>query len=68
MIHLVGRDQVEYAMNGIWSCRQPSLSPETKKRYRDQVEADMSEMSSVSESEIHAVLEEQASNKQDDQR
>jgi hypothetical protein len=35
---------------------RPSLSPATKKRYRyrDQVEADISEMS---ESEIHAVME-----------
>ncbi len=35
---------------------------------RDQVEADMSEMSSMSESEIHAVMKEQASKKQEDQR
>ncbi len=45
-----------------------SLSQATKKRYRDQVEADMSEMSSMSESEIHAVMEEQAPKKQEDQR
>jgi hypothetical protein len=47
---------------------RPSLSPATKKRYRDQVEADMSEMSSMSDSEIHAVMEEQARKKQEDQR
>jgi hypothetical protein len=47
---------------------RPSLSPATKKRYRDQLEADMSEMSSVSESEIHAVMKEQARKKQEDQR
>jgi hypothetical protein len=47
---------------------RPSLSPATKKRYRDQVEADMSEMSSMSESEIHAVMEKQARKKQEDQR
>jgi hypothetical protein len=40
-------------------CRQ-LLSPATKKRYRDQVEADMSEMSRMSESEIHAVMKEPA--------
>jgi hypothetical protein len=34
----------------------------------DQVEADMSEMSSMSESEIHAVMKEQARKKQEDQR
>jgi hypothetical protein len=44
------------------------LSPATKKRYSDQVEAGMSEMSSMSESEIHAVMEEQARKKQEDQR
>ncbi len=32
------------------------------------VEADMSEMTSTSESEIHAVMEEQARKKQEDQR
>ncbi len=32
----------------------------TKKRYHDQVEADMAEMSSMSKSEIRAVIEEQA--------
>ena len=47
---------------------RPSLSPATKKRYRDQVEADMSEMTSMSESEIHAVMEEQARKKQEDER
>ncbi len=36
---------------------RPSLSPATKKHYRDQVEADMAEMSSLSESEIRAVIE-----------
>jgi hypothetical protein len=51
-------------LNGIRSrrvgrrCRQ-RLSL-TKKRYRDQVEADMAEMSSMSESEIHAMMKEQA--------
>ena len=44
------------------------MSPATKKRYRDQVEADMSEMTSMSESEIHAVMEEQARKKQEDKR
>jgi hypothetical protein len=53
--------EVEYATEWYWeSPGRPSLSPATKKRYRDQVEADMSEMSSMSESEIHAVVEEQA--------
>jgi hypothetical protein len=32
------------------------------------VEADMSEMTSMSESEIHAVMEEQARKKQEDKR
>ncbi len=44
--------EVEYATE--WyseSPGRPSLSPATKKRYRDQMEADMSEMSSMSESE-----------------
>jgi hypothetical protein len=53
--------EVEYALNGIPG--RPSLSPATKKRYRYQLEADMSEMSSISESEIHAVMEEQARKK-----
>jgi hypothetical protein len=44
------------------------VSPATKKRYRDQVEADMAEMSSMSESEMHAVIEEQARKRQEDQR
>ena len=60
--------EVEYATE--WyseSPGRPSLSPATKKRYRDQVEADMSEMTSMSESEIHAVMEEQARKKQEDQ-
>jgi hypothetical protein len=47
---------------------RPSLSPATKKRYRDQVEADMSEMSSMSKSEIHFVMKEQARKKLEDQR
>ncbi len=49
---------------------RPSLSPATKKRYGGQVEADMSEMSSMSESEIHChpVMKEQARKKQEDQR
>ncbi len=47
---------------------RPSLSPATKKRYRYQVEADMSEMSRMSESEIHAVMEEQARKQQEEQR
>ncbi len=46
---------------------RPSLSPATKKRYRYQVEADMSDMSSMRESEIHAVMEEQGRKKQEDQ-
>jgi hypothetical protein len=61
--------EVEYATE--WysdSPGRPSLSPATKKRYRNQVEADMSEMSSMSESEIHAVMKEQARQKQEDQR
>jgi hypothetical protein len=45
-----------------------SLSPATKKRSQDQVEADMSDMTSMSESEIHAMMEEQARIKQEDQR
>jgi hypothetical protein len=45
----------------------PSLSPETKKRYCEKVEADMAKMSSMSEFEIHAVMEEQALKKQEDQ-
>ncbi len=44
-------------------CRQ-----RLRKRYRDQVEADMFKMSSMSESEIHAVMKEQARKKQEDQR
>ncbi len=44
----------------------PSLSPATKKRYRDKVEAEMAEMPRMSESEIHAVMEEQARKKQED--
>ncbi len=61
--------EVEYATE--WyseSPGRPSLSPATKKRYRDQVEADMSKMSSMSESEIHALMKEQARKKQEDQR
>jgi hypothetical protein len=45
----------------------PSLSPTTKKSYRNELEADMAEMSNMSESEIHAVMEEQARKKQEDQ-
>ncbi len=61
--------EVEYATE--WyseSPGRPSLSPATKKRYRNQVESDMSEMSSMSESEIHAVMKEQARKKQEDRR
>ncbi len=61
--------EVEYATE--WYSESPgrlSLSPATKKRYCNQVEADMSEMSSMSESEIHAVIKEQARKKQEDQR
>jgi hypothetical protein len=61
--------EVDYATE--WyseSPGRPSMSPATKKRYCDQVEADMSEMSSMSESEIHAVMEEQARKNQEDQR
>ncbi len=36
------------------------------KRYRDQVEADMAEMPSMSDSEIHAVMEERARKEQED--
>jgi hypothetical protein len=60
--------EVEYATE--WYSESPdwpSLSPATKKRYRDQVEADMSEMSSMSESEIQVVMEEQARKKQEAQ-
>ncbi len=49
--------EVEYATE--WSSEssgRPSLSPATTKRYRDQEEADMAEMSSMSESEIQAVI------------
>ncbi len=56
--------EVEYATE--WYSESPgwpSLSPATKKRYRDQVEADVAEMSSMSESEIHAVTKEQARKK-----
>ncbi len=56
--------KVEYATE--WYSEQqglPSLSPATKTRYRHQLEADMSEMSSMSESEIHAVMKEQARKK-----
>jgi hypothetical protein len=61
--------EVEYATEWyLESPGRPSLSPETKKRYRYQVEADMAEMSSMSESEIHAVMEEKARKKQEDQR
>jgi hypothetical protein len=62
--------EVKYATEWyLESTGRQSLSPETKKRYRDQVEADMSEMSSImSESEIHAVMEEQARKNQEDQR
>jgi hypothetical protein len=38
----------------------PSLWPATKKRNGDKVEADMAEMSSMSESEILTVIEERA--------
>jgi hypothetical protein len=38
-------------------------SAATKKHYRDQVEADMSEISSMSESKSHAVMKEQARKK-----
>ena len=61
--------EVEYATE--WyseSPGRPSLSPATKKRYRDQVEADMSEMTSMSENEIQAVMEEQARKKKEDDR
>ncbi len=61
--------EVEYATE--WyseSPGRPSLSPATKKRYCDQVEADMSEMSSMNESEIHAVMKEQARKKREEQR
>jgi hypothetical protein len=57
--------EVEYATE--WyseSPGRPSLSPATKKLYQDQVEADMSEMSGMSESEIHAVMEDQGSARQ----
>jgi hypothetical protein len=50
---------VEYATE--WyseSQGRPSLSPATKKRYRYQVEDDMAKMSSMSESEIRAVIDE----------
>jgi hypothetical protein len=61
--------EVEYATE--WyseSPGRPSLSPATKKRYRDQVEAaDMAKMSSMRESEIHAVMKEQARKRQEDQ-
>jgi hypothetical protein len=61
--------EVEYATEWyLESPGRPSLSPATKKRYRDQVEADMSKMTSMSESEIHAVMEEQARKKQEAQR
>ncbi len=43
------------------------LSPATVKLYRYQVEADMAKMPSMSETEIHAVMEEQACKKQEDQ-
>ncbi len=39
-----------------------------QKRLRDQVEADMSEMTSMSGTEIHAVMEEQARKKKEDDR
>jgi hypothetical protein len=61
--------EVEYATE--WysdSPGRPSLTQATKKRYSNQVEAEMSEMSSMSESEIHAVMKEQARKKQKDQR
>ena len=61
--------EVEYATE--WyseSPGRPSLSPATKKRYRDEVERDMSEMTSMSESEIHAVMEEQARKKKEADR
>jgi hypothetical protein len=52
--------EVEYATewysSSEWPGRQ-SLSQATKKRYSDQVEADMAEMSSMSKSEINAVME-----------
>ncbi len=63
----------ELLRNGNAKCvyrrkRKRQMRLATKKRYRDQVEADMSEMSSMSESEIHAVMEEQARKKKEDQR
>jgi hypothetical protein len=60
--------EVEYATEWYYeSPGRPSLSPATKNSYRNQMEADMSEMSSMSEFEIHAVMEEQARKKQEDQ-
>ncbi len=61
--------EVEYATE--WyseSPGRPSLSPATKKHNRDQVEADMSDITSMNEPEIHAVMEKQARKKQEDQR
>ncbi len=51
-----------------WSRRVPSLSPASKKpeRYRDNVEAEMAQTSSMSESEIQAVIEEQARTKEEE--
>jgi hypothetical protein len=61
--------EVEYATEWyLESPGRPSLSPATKKRYRGQVEDYMSEMSNMRESEIHAVMKEQARTKQEDQR
>ncbi len=57
---------VEYATEWYWELQgRLLLSPATMKRYLDQVEANMAEMSSMSKS--HAVMEEQASKKQEDQ-
>jgi hypothetical protein len=56
--------EVEYSTK--WyseSPGRPSLSPATKKCNHDELEAEMAEMSSMSKSEIHAVMEEQARKK-----
>jgi hypothetical protein len=45
---------------------RPSLSPVTKKRNYDELKAEMAEISSMSESEIHAVMEKQTCKKQAD--
>jgi hypothetical protein len=55
-------------LSGIRNLRSGRRCPETKKRNHDELEAEMEEMSSMSESEIQAVIDEQARKKQEADR